>query len=69
MKKNKAYKYIGRDGIIVSRVLLDGINHIPMLILSADEGKILTDGEKKVYSITIEADQITEWKEIADKNN
>ena len=45
MTKIKKYKYLGRNGILVTRILIDGANHIPMMTLIADNGKILTDGE------------------------
>lgn len=69
MKKVKAYRYIGRNGIITSRVLLNGIDNIPMVELIADQGKILTDGEFKTHWITVEFDEVDNWKEIADESN
>lgn len=66
MVKTKEYKYIGRNGIIVSRVKLDGINFIPMLHLEAKPGYILTDGERYVYAITIEEDDVLQWLEVED---
>lgn len=69
MTKIKKYKYLGRNGILVTRILIDGVNYIPMMTLIADEGKILTDGETSVYSITVEADEVNLWREISDKVN
>lgn len=69
MTKIKQYKYLGRNGILVTPILIDGVNNIPMLTLTADEGKILTDGETTVYSITVEADEVNLWREIPDKVN
>ena len=45
MTKRKMYKYLGRNGILTTRIQLDGINYIPMTELIAAEGKILTNGE------------------------
>lgn len=45
MKKTKLYRYIGRNGIITSPVLLDGISYLQMYRLSAKSGYALTDGE------------------------
>ena len=64
MKKKKQYRYLGRNGIITSPVLLDGIGHIDMLWLSAEAGKILTNGEKKLQSVTIFAEDLDQWTEI-----
>ena len=69
MKKIKKYKYLGRNGVLVSRIEIVGVDYIPMTEIIADEGKILTNGEITTYSITVENDSISEWKEIADKDN
>lgn len=72
MKQNKQYRYIGRNGIITSRVLLDGINHIPMMHIEAEPGYLLTDGHKIAYSLIVELEELPLWYEIVDntkKNN
>ena len=74
MKKIKKYRYIGRNGIITSVVLIDGTNPILMYALEADKGKILYNGEKYRYATTIFADELEDWKEIpesewTEKNN
>ena len=66
MKQRKQYRYIGRNGIITSSILLDGINHIPMTYLEAEPGFILTNGERRAYAITVETEQATSWYEIVD---
>lgn len=63
------YRYIGRNGIITSKVLLDDIKYIPMMTLEADNRKVLTNGNVKTKWITIELDEVNNWKEIADENN
>ena len=69
MTKVKKYKYLGRNGVLVTRIIIDGVNYIPMMTLTADAGKILTNGEISVYSITVEADEVNLWREIPDKVN
>lgn len=64
MKKNKMYRYLGRNGTITSPILLENIEPIPMLTLIAGEGKMLTDGERVIKSITIFTDELDEWSEI-----
>lgn len=64
MTKRKMYKYLGRNGILTTRIQLDGINFIPMTELIAAEGKILTDGEKIIESVIIEDTEISNWREI-----
>ena len=64
MKKFNTYRYIGKDGIINSRVYLDKLTRINMYLLVAGEGKLLTNGEKQVERITIYAEDIADWYEI-----
>lgn len=66
MKKKKLYRYLGRNGIITSPVLLDNIEHIPMLMITANDGFILTNGESKLKTATIFADELDDWIEIED---
>ncbi len=64
MVKTKMYRYLGRNGIITSPILLDSIEPIAMLSLKASEGKMLTNGDIKVKSKLIFADELEEWFEI-----
>ena len=66
MIKKDLYRYIGRNGIITSLVYLDDVKFYPMYRLIADEGKMLTDGELKVKSIDIFAEDLSKWTEIED---
>lgn len=68
MTKKKLYRYLGRNGILTTYVLLDGVEHILRYRLTADEGMVLTNGEKKVHTIEIDADDISEWAEIPEDN-
>ena len=69
MTKIKKYKYLGRNGVLVTRILIEGVNNIPMMTLNADQGKILTNGEITTYSITVEVNEVNLWREIPDKAN
>ncbi len=69
MTKIKKYKYLGRNGVLVTRILIDGVRNIPMMTLTADEGKILTNGETRTYSITVESEEVSLWREVPDKVN
>lgn len=64
MVKSKMYRYLGRNGIITSPILLDSIEPIPMLMLEASEGKVLTNGEVTVKSKLIFTDELEDWSEI-----
>lgn len=67
MIKKDLYRYLGRNGIITSLVLLEGIDKIPMYRLMANEGKLLTDGERQVKAIDIFAEDLGKWTEIDEK--
>ena len=66
MTQEKRYRYIGRNGIITSPVLLNNIEHIPMTYLQANQGFILTNGKKQAYAITVETEDLDLWYEIVD---
>ena len=66
MKKIKKYKYIGRNGTLITSILIDGASKINMMCLIADKGKILTNGEKQLHSIYLYEDEVEEWTEIDD---
>lgn len=68
MKKEKCYKYIGRNGSITSSILLEKIDPIPMFCLKADDGKVLLneDTGAMVDAIRVFADEIDSWIEIVD---
>lgn len=64
MKKTKLYRYIGKNGIITSPVLLEGISYIQMYRLSATPGRALTDGEQVVKSVDVFEEDIENWTEV-----
>lgn len=64
MVKKDLYRYAGRNGIITSLVHLEDAKFYPMYRLIADEDKILTNGELKVKTIDIFAEDLGKWTEI-----
>lgn len=66
MITKKMYRYLGRNGNITTHILLENIAPIEMVKLEANYGKILTNGIKKVYTITVFPEDIDEWYEIDD---
>lgn len=68
MITSKMYRYLGRNGIITSPILLENIEPILMLNLRASSGKILTNGQEFVHSVTIFANELELWSEIDDPN-
>jgi hypothetical protein len=67
MIKENVYRYFGRNGILTTKILLDGISHIDFVELRAEKGKILTDGTRLVHSIVVEPHEVSLWQEITDK--
>lgn len=68
MTKTKMYRYLGRNGIITSPVLLDKIEPIVMYELRASTGKLLTNGEKTLKATLVFEDELKDWTEIIDPN-
>lgn len=66
MKKTKKYRYYGRNGILTTHILLDGISHTELYELVAEPGMILTDGERFVYTVSVYEDNLSKWTEIPD---
>lgn len=66
MIQTKMYRYLGRNGTITSPILLEQISPIAMVTLKAAQGKLLTNGIKTVYTITVFEDEVSQWQEIDD---
>ena len=64
MTSKKLYRYLGRNGIITSSILLENVEPIIMYELKADEGKLLTDGESTFAIKLVFADEVKDWYEI-----
>lgn len=64
MTKEKIYTYLGVNGTITSPVYLEGIYSVKKIRLIADEGKILSNGDKRISSITVQEDEVSNWTEI-----
>lgn len=69
MTNKKIYRYLGRNGILTTHILIEGANYIPLVELIAEKGKILTNGEKTAYAVIVEEPEVISWSEIADKTN
>jgi hypothetical protein len=66
MKKTKLYRYFGRNGVIVSPILLENVEPVKLFNLVAGEGKLLTNGDVVVKTITIFEEELKDWSEIDD---
>lgn len=66
MKKVKKYRYLGRNGILTTHVQIEGIPSSVIYILTADEDKLLTDGEQISKVVSVYEENIDNWYEIND---
>lgn len=65
MTKELLYQYIGTNGSILSPIHLIGASYVPMLRLTADEGKMLTKDDKKFeLSVIISEEDEEKWHEV-----
>lgn len=65
MKQRKLYRYVGRNGVITSPILLEDIKHIALVELRPESGHALTNGTiVKHGSIVIHIDDLDDWSEI-----
>ena len=65
MKKEILYQYLGTNGTITSPVHLEDIYYVRKFKLTADKGKILTDGENRNFSVIIPEEELENWKEVS----
>lgn len=66
MTKRKMYRYVGTNGTLTTYILLDGVKRTDRYHLSADEGMLLTDGERTAKVVEINAEDLDKWYEVRD---
>lgn len=66
MTREVLYRYLGTNGVIESPIHLEDTYYVRILRLTADAGKILTDGNSKSYVIRIPEEELENWKEVND---
>lgn len=66
MTQSKLYKYLGRNGSVVTPILLEKIDPIPMMKVVAEAGKLLTNGKETAKIKALFLDELEEWYEIDD---
>lgn len=67
MTKTVLYTYFGTNGTITSEVHLQDIYCITKNRLTADSGKLLTNGERFVASIIVADEDLDKWTEVDKK--
>ena len=66
MKKTVIYRYLGTNGVLETPIHLEDIYYIRLIDLKADEGKILTNGERKTYFTRAFEEDVPNWYEVID---
>lgn len=64
MTKQVLYKYLGTNGVIESPVHLEDIYYVRINVLTADKGKILTDGTVQKKQVRCSDDEVANWREV-----
>lgn len=68
MKQTIMYRYLGVNGVIDSPVYLEGIYSVKNIILTAQNGYVLTkDGKTFVRSVRVPESEVADWREVKDK--
>ena len=68
MTKSKIYRYLGRNGMVTTPILLEGASPIIMYRLTADEGMILSNGQTHARMIDVFDDEVENWFEIPEED-
>ena len=64
MKIEQFYQYFGENGTFNSPVYLPGVPSYAYAMLIADEGKILTNGQRKEKNVVVLQSKMDEWSEV-----
>lgn len=64
MKQGKVYRYLGRNGMVTTPILIEGANAIIMYRLIADDNMLLSNGIRQAYTIDVFEDEVNNWFEI-----
>lgn len=66
MTKKIIYRYLGTNGIIESPIHLEDTYYIHLIELKAEQGYLLTDGQKKRSIVRIPEEEVSNWYEVID---
>ncbi len=64
MKQGKVYRYLGRNGMVTTPILIEGANAIVMYRLIADDNMLLSNGIRQAYTVDVFEDEVNNWFEI-----
>ena len=64
MTKQVLYKYLGTNGVIESPVHLEDIYYVRINVLTAANGRILTNGTEYKKTVRCSDEEVESWREI-----
>lgn len=64
MTKQVLYRYLGTNGVIESPVHLEDVYYVRINVLTADEGKILSNKKIKKRQVRCSDEEVDQWIEI-----
>ena len=65
MTKTIIYRYLGTNGVVETPVHIEGAYFVRMVQLTADEGKILTNGKVSKTTVRVPEGEESLWNEVA----
>lgn len=66
MTRQVFYRYLGTNGVIDTPIHLEDIYYVRVIALQADDGKVLTDGQRKLHNVRVAEEEVGNWREIPD---
>lgn len=64
MTKNKYFRYLGVNGYIETPIELPGVYNTSFYQITAEDGKILTDGQIFVNTVNVSEKDLGKWTEV-----
>lgn len=64
MTHNVFYRYLGINGVVETPVYIEGANGLKVNVLTADTGKVLTNGKEQKHQVFVADMDVDKWKEI-----
>lgn len=64
MTHNVFYRYLGINGVVETPVYIEGANGLKVNVLTADIGKVLTNGKEQKHQVFVADMDVDKWKEI-----
>ena len=64
MTKNKYFRYLGVNWYIETPIELPGVYNTSFYQITAEDGKILTDGQVFVNTVNVSEKDLGKWTEV-----